>query len=252
VRRKGAGKTEEALARPGTNWLVPAGTYETLLETDSYTEMLIIFLPETLLEKSALESYGIDPEKVQLAYTGGFFDPMLTQIGSALQSVLGRPPSTVDQLFVDGMRSMLAARLIERYSVGGWEAPKRKPPMDPKRLNRVLAYIEGRLHESITLVDLAGEACLSPSHFCRLFQDAIGLSPHRYVTERRIQAAQAMLVQGEHSLAEVALYSGFSSQANFTRWFRKITGTTPGQYRDCSQRAPPSQLIAVEALDLAI
>jgi AraC family transcriptional regulator len=96
----------------------------------------------------------------------------------------------------------------------------------------VLDLIEARLGDPLTLADLAREACLSPYHFSRLFREATGWPPHRYLVERRIEAAQAVLREGRASLAEVALDAGFGSQANFARTFRAVTGLTPGQYRE--------------------
>lgn len=104
--------------------------------------------------------------------------------------------------------------------------------LDPHRLERVMALIDARLADSISLGDLAAEACLSMYHFARLFHRATGTPPHRYLIERRVQAAQEMLSVRHASLADIAFGTGFSSQANFSRVFRKITGLTPGQYRD--------------------
>lgn len=104
--------------------------------------------------------------------------------------------------------------------------------LDPRRLERVLTLIDARLADSISLGDLAAEACLSMYHFARLFHRATGAPPHRYVTERRIQAAQALLASRQASLADIAFGTGFSSQSSFHRVFRRTTGLTPGQYRD--------------------
>jgi AraC family transcriptional regulator len=236
VRRTGDGQTQEGIARPGTSWLVPAGTHETLLELDGSTECLIMFLPATLLDQSALADYGIDPDRIQLVYAGGFADPTLAQIGMTLHSLLGRETQPVDRMLADGMRTALAARLIGNYTVDRWRPPARTPSLDAKRLQRVLDFIEVRLEDDISLGDLAAEACLSPFHFSRLFADATGMSPHRYVIERRIQAAQKLLAHKQCSLVEIALRTGFGSQANFTRSFRRITGFTPGQYREMCLR----------------
>lgn len=83
----------------------------------------------------------------------------------------------------------------------------------------------------ISLDDLAAEACLSPFHFSRLFSEATGRSPYRYVTERRVEAAKERLRLARSSLVEIALDTGFVTQANFNRVFKKVTGKTPGQYR---------------------
>ena len=232
VRRTGDGRTQEGIARPGTSWLVPAGTHETLLELDGSTECLLIFLPAKLLEDSALADYGIDPDRVQLDYVGGLADPTLAQIGTALHGLIGRKANPIDRIFADGLRTSLAAHLIGRYSVDCRRSSARAPSLDARRLQRVLDFIEARLAESISLDDLAREACLSPYHFSRLFHKATGLPPHRYLNERRIQAARKMLSCEQSSLAAIALDSGFGSQASFARAFRKATGITPRQYRE--------------------
>ncbi|MGE0424017.1 MAG: helix-turn-helix domain-containing protein [Reyranellaceae bacterium] len=232
VRRTGDGQRQEGLARAGTSWLVPAGTHETLLELDGASECLHVFLPATLLDRSALADYDVDPERIQLVYAGGFTDPTLARIGAALHGLLRCDMEPIDRLFADGMRTALAAHLIGRYTVDRWRPPTRSPSLDAKRLKRVLEFVEARLAEDISLDDLAAQACLSPFHFLRLFRDATGLPPHRYVTSRRVKAAQTMLACRHASLVEVALDCGFSSQASFTRVFRQWTGLTPGQYRE--------------------
>ncbi|WP_316237872.1 helix-turn-helix transcriptional regulator [Bradyrhizobium sp. SZCCHNR1015] len=81
------------------------------------------------------------------------------------------------------------------------------------------------------------QACPSPDHFCRLFREATGLSAHRYVTDRRVQAARHELARSRVSLVEIALEFGFGSQANVTRLFCKAADLTPGQYLElCSDQ----------------
>jgi AraC family transcriptional regulator len=163
VRRRGDGELQEGLARPGTSWIVPAGTHETLLELDSPSECLVIYLPETLLERSALEDYGIDPDGVQLAYIGGFTDPVLTQIGASLAQLLDGKAHPHDRVLADGVRTTLAAHLIGNYTVSRWRPAAPGPALDPKRLQRVLAYLNANLAEDLSLASLAAEACLTPS-----------------------------------------------------------------------------------------
>lgn len=236
VRRRAEGPLQEGLALPGTSWLVPAGTNETLLEFDGDSECLIIYLPSSLLEDSALADHDIDPASVELVYAGGFADPTLSQIGLAIHGLIGRPRQPVDRLFADGLRRALAAHLIGHYTIDRWKQPSRQPTLEPRRLQRVMSLIEARLGEDLSLDDLAGEACLSPFHFSRLFHQATGRSPHRYLTERRIESAKRMIRDDRTSMTEIALDAGFGSQANFSRIFRKTTGLCPREYRDL-QRA---------------
>ncbi|WFP61943.1 AraC family transcriptional regulator [Mesorhizobium sp. WSM4904] len=246
VRRQADGPLQEGLALPGTSWLVPAGANETLLEFDGDSECLIVYLPSSLIEDSALADYDIDPACAEVVYAGGFADPTLSQIGMAIHGLVGRPQQPVDRLFADGLRRALAAHLIGRYTTDRWKQPSRQPTLEPRRLQRVMSFIEARLGENLSLDDLAGEACLSPFHFSRLFQQATGSSPHRYLTERRIESAKRMIRDNRASMVEIALDTGFGSQANFSRIFRKTTGLCPTEYRDL-QRAGSAFLVPAKS-----
>jgi AraC family transcriptional regulator len=213
------------------------GTQESHLELSDRMECLHLYLPPTLLDQSALADFDIDPAKVEIAYAHGLADQVLFHICSPLRDLLHRPRLPTDALFVEGIQVALAAHLLGHYTIDRWRPPEKSPSLDPRRLQRVLDYIEASLGVDIRLEELAARACLSPYHFSRLFREATGLSPHRYVTDRRVQAARQELARSNLSLVEIALEFGFGSQANFTRVFRKATSLTPGQYRElcCGQ-----------------
>jgi AraC family transcriptional regulator len=232
VTRVGDGQLQQTVARPGMTYLVPTGTEERSLQLSDRMECLHIYLPSDLIEQSALQDHDIDPAKVQLAYVGGLADATIFQICSPLRDLLNRPREAFDGLFVDGIQVALSAHLLGRYSLDRWRAPEVEPTLDARRLQRVIDYIEASLAQNIRLTDLAAQACLSPFHFARLFRQATGLSPNRYVTQRRVETAQQHLAGDASSLVEIGLDCGFGSQANFTRVFRKVSGLTPGQYRD--------------------
>lgn len=224
------GATGRYFIQPGIACILPNGVEESESANTSPLECLHIYLPDTLIAQSALADYDIDPAKAELSYVGGLRDSKLYQIAMGFNDILGRPSEPTDRLFLDGMQSALAGYLLGTYAIDRWRPPVRSSDFDAKRFKRVLDYIETYLTGEIRLADLAAEACLSEFHFSRLFRKVTGLSPHRYVTLRRVQEAQKRLV-GQHSLVEIALETGFGSQANFIRVFRKATGLTPGQYR---------------------
>ena len=87
----------------------------------------------------------------------------------------------------------------------------------------------------ISLQELAGIAGLSTSHFGRAFKQSKGVTPHRYLTQRRVQRAQELLAGTELAFSEIALAAGFADQSHFCRQFRSVVGTTPSTYR-CSKR----------------
>jgi AraC family transcriptional regulator len=93
----------------------------------------------------------------------------------------------------------------------------------------VLAYIEEHLAEDIAVADLANVACLSIFHFTRAFAATTGVPPHRYVSQRRLETARAMITTGRASLSQIAYDCRFSSQSSFTRAFRRGNGRDTGQ-----------------------
>jgi AraC-like DNA-binding protein len=72
---------------------------------------------------------------------------------------------------------------------------------------------------------------LSPSHFAKKFRLSTGLSFHRFVNRRRIQASLTLLKDQSLPLTHVALELGLSSQSHLTRLFSELTGMPPARYR---------------------
>jgi AraC-like DNA-binding protein len=98
-------------------------------------------------------------------------------------------------------------------------------------MRRVREYVEAHLGESTDLKMLAAVAGLSVNHFAREFKQSAGVTPHNYLTQKRIERAQEMLAQTDLSLSQIAYATGFSDQGHLARHFRRMLGTTPGAFR---------------------
>ncbi|WP_242511631.1 helix-turn-helix domain-containing protein [Pengzhenrongella frigida] len=98
-------------------------------------------------------------------------------------------------------------------------------------LSRVVALVQARLAEPITVADLAAAAGCSPSTLDRRMHKVFSLSPQQFVLRTRIDHAAALLTSGSLPIAEIATTSGFYDQASFTRTFGRLTGDTPAQFR---------------------
>jgi transcriptional regulator of acetoin/glycerol metabolism len=103
--------------------------------------------------------------------------------------------------------------------------------LSPGAMRRVREYVEMHLGESIDLLMLAGVAGLSVHHFARQFKQSAGMTPHAYLTQKRVNRAQEMLVRTDLSLAEIAFAVGFFDQGHLARHFRHMLGTTPREFR---------------------
>jgi AraC family transcriptional regulator len=233
VTRRGGGITDRTVAERGTIWLTPAGLQEDLLDISGRVPgILHIYLPPNLFSRDNL---GIDLDKSAIAalrYESSFQDPLLAEIAYAILSEL-QAQTSAGRLLAETLGASLAARLLQNHLSPSLRLPSRRARegLDRRRLARVLDYIEVNLEGDLAIDHLATIACLSRFHFARAFKAAVGQSPHRYVSERRLEHAKTLLVQGDRSLVDIALALNFSCQANFTRSFRQVTGQTPGQYR---------------------
>lgn len=112
--------------------------------------------------------------------------------------------------------------------------PKRVGGLAKWQERRAKEVIAARLDSKLSIVEIA-EACgLSASHFTRAFQQSLGLSPHQWLTERRIERAQALLRDAERPISEIANSCGFADQSHFTRVFTGVVGKSPGAWRRLS------------------
>ena len=96
---------------------------------------------------------------------------------------------------------------------------------------RLVTYVDAHLSESIRVADLAALLDLSESHFSRAFRRSFGTSAHEYVTRRRIEVAQSLMLESREPLCAIALQAGLCDQTHFTRVFRRIVGQTPYVWR---------------------
>ena len=101
----------------------------------------------------------------------------------------------------------------------------------PRRSNLPAAvrHIEAHFTERLTLENLARIAGLSVFRFVTVFRREMGISPHRYLCAKRVEAAQVLLRQGIPP-AIVAIEVGFCDQSHLCRHFRAVCGMTPGQF----------------------
>jgi AraC family transcriptional regulator len=99
------------------------------------------------------------------------------------------------------------------------------------RLQTVLGFIHEHLAEDLSAQLLADRAQVSLAHFRRLFQEAMGAPPHRYILAARLEQARKLLTTTTLPISRIAGDCGFSSQSHLTASFRAAHAATPAQYR---------------------
>jgi AraC family transcriptional regulator len=134
-------------------------------------------------------------------------------------------------LYGDHLGMSLCIALIQKYSRTATNAMVAKGGISRIRLQRVLEYIAANGHLEITLDDLAQVSDMSRFHFARLFRSSMGVTPHRYVMDQRLQAAKALLRLDTRSVSEIAIESGFTNAGHFARVFRRYVGVSPSEWK---------------------
>ena len=102
-------------------------------------------------------------------------------------------------------------------------------PHEPD-FDAVLAEIEVRLGERISLRELAERGGLGRTAFCEKFTRRFGCSPHRYIVRRRIEKAKRLLLENRHSATAIAYELGFSSPSHFSAAFKAATLRSPLEF----------------------
>ena len=234
ISRRRGGRREQHRWAPGAVWFCPVGVGEgTIRLHGEIRESIHLFLPAAPLAAAAAEELGVDPGRFGPRHDRCVRDPLVEQIARAIRAEM-LDPAPAGKMLVETLAAALGVHLLSRCS--GLAPAAVRPPalrgaLDPRRLSRVTGYIEAHLADELTVERLAGEACLSRFHFARAFKAATGMPPHRYVTDRRIARARALIARGGLPIAEIAAACGFSSPAYFARWFKRLAGATPSDYR---------------------
>jgi transcriptional regulator GlxA family with amidase domain len=94
-----------------------------------------------------------------------------------------------------------------------------------------LEWVERRLDQPFTVAELARRSGLGERTFLRRFSAATGTTPHRWLTERRLDRAQALLEEGGLSVEDIATACGYASAAALRHQFSRLRGTSPSSYR---------------------
>jgi AraC-like DNA-binding protein len=103
------------------------------------------------------------------------------------------------------------------------------PACLPAPVARARSYIHANLASSFSLELLSAVAGAKPAYLCRVFQQQIGLPPHRFRAHLRVAQARKLMARGR-DCSTVAHDVGFCDQSHLTRCFKELTGTTPGAY----------------------
>ncbi len=119
------------------------------------------------------------------------------------------------------------AQLAQKHSC--FPARVDRSGIETLKMTKVREYLHAYYERDLTLNQLAAVAALSPYHLVRTFRKSVGLTPHAYLIQIRVEHGKRLLRAG-NSISDVAMSTGFVDQSHFTRHFKRIMGVTPAKY----------------------
>ncbi len=157
-------------------------------------------------------------------------DPVLWRRIHRLHQVLGEPGG---ELEAESRLAFITERLRCHLSrPGGAGAPR----PDAGLAHDLRDLIDARFREKVTLREASSTLHAHPAHLVRMFSREFGISPHQYMTSRRVDLARRLLLQGMPP-GLTAAEAGFYDQSHLSRQFTHFLGTSPGRYARSRQSA---------------
>jgi AraC-like DNA-binding protein len=172
----------------------------------------------------------------------GATDPMLAHLAQIARAAVN-PSGPATSLFVESMLLTVHRHLLSQYVGKPFSQSLVRGRLAQWQEMRVKEYIEAHLDTGVSVLQLAAQCNLSPSHFSRAFKASTGITPHRWLVERRIARARQLLLRSQKTIAEIAHLCGFSDQSHLAREFRRREGVGLREWRRHHQSGSASQVL---------
>ncbi len=204
----------------------------------SANEMVLLnaYAPHQYYAKSNVEFFWMH---INGANSKSFCDAIVQEKGiyltkqhhSEVQALLG-------QLIHSFHKQQIAEQMCSRmlfemlcYLTTSTEKRSAQTAANTTSVERAIVYIQNRLHESISLGEIAEHVQISPYHFVRIFKKATGYSPYDYLILLRISHAKYLLKNTQMTIRAVGEQVGYHSEVSFIKMFSQKVGLSPGRFR---------------------
>lgn len=226
--RSGGRATRETWLPGQVHLMLPDRASLRSYRSDGLMRTVQVHVPRGTLDAAARELgiREVDFEAVAAslaARAGG--EPLIEEIIRTLGSI-----RDADDLYAESAAAFLSMHLLTRHAARS--SVSRAPVREDRRVRTAVAMMRSRFADPLTLSEMASEAHLSVYHLVRVFKDATGVTPHRYLTGVRIGEARRLLRETELPIAQIAVRCGFASPGALSSAFLRLVGVRPSVYRN--------------------
>ncbi|HEY9624322.1 MAG TPA: AraC family transcriptional regulator [Crinalium sp.] len=220
------GKRSKERRGSGDIAIIPAGATHSC-SWDAPAQFTVLAIEPILLKQVGQD--WVNPDQIELV------PRFMSESDAFIQSIFSTLKEEAEiggmgsQLLIDSLKTALTVHLLRNYCVTKPKLSSYSTGLSQSTLMLVKDYIASHLHQELKLDELAAIAQLSPYHFLRLFKQSVGITPHQYILQRRLDQAKHLLQYSDLSIVEIATRTGFCDQSHLTRYFKRIVGVTPRQ-----------------------
>jgi AraC-like DNA-binding protein len=203
-----------------------------------------------------LELMGADRERldqVRSSSGGGLVllhDRTLRHLMEALLTV-GAADDRAAGIVTQGVATAIVSRL-QALSPASSRGSGNDAPIPASALDIAIRFVDMNFRDPIRTAHLCDISGLPRARLLKEFRARTGVSPHQYLLRTRVEAARSKLADTEASVSEIALSTGFASQAHFSDVFKRSTGLSPARWRRVTRLPDPSRPSPVRGLDAGL
>ncbi|MGH6965855.1 MAG: helix-turn-helix domain-containing protein [Phenylobacterium sp.] len=153
-------------------------------------------------------------------------------VAQAVATLLRAAQAGAADLYAESLVDWLAIHLLSPQGAHMETSGGRDPGvLLDRRLARVVEFMNAHFAEPLKLDRLAQEAGISKFHFARRFRESVGLTPHGFLLDLRLNRGRDLLAKTEESVTRIAAACGYERSGHFGAAFQRRFGETPTAYR---------------------
>jgi AraC family transcriptional regulator len=223
-----AGKREIERRQLGDIAIIPAGIAHHC-NWNTTVQFGILAIEPTLLQHIGQD--WVNPDRIQLR------PQFMSERDDLIQSIFATLSAEAatggigSNLLIDSLRTTLAIHLLRNYCTTAPKLSSYANGLSATKLKLITDYINAHLDGDLKLVDLSAIVNISPYHFLRLFKQSLGVTPHQYILQQRLDRAKYLLRSSNLDIDEIAVRVGFCDRSHLNRYFKSIIGKTPDRWR---------------------